>query len=62
MSDHKDRKRNRVCVSQLLEADELDESRRHFLYALASSRIDFAKHWLTRMREVKKTRKRRDGA
>lgn len=62
VSDHKDRKRNRVCVSQLLEADELDESRRHFFYALASSRIDFVQHWLTRMREVKKTRKRRDGA
>lgn len=52
VSDHK----------QLPEAEEPDESRRHFFYALASSRIDFVQHWLTRMREVKKTRKRRDGA
>ncbi|EEF5709804.1 hypothetical protein GNM00_23930 [Salmonella enterica] len=62
MSDHKDRKRNRICASQLPEAEEPDESHRHFLHALTSSRIDFAQHWLTRMQDVKKTRKRRDGA
>lgn len=57
----KDGKQNRVCATQLLEADELDESRRRFFYGLASSRIDFVQRYVARMLRVKNTRKRRNG-